>query len=60
MSNNDIDQISIKRKANTKKKKKSNLPFILIFLLGFGVLMYPIITRWYYRVESKKCYSYFW
>ena len=54
MSNNDIDQISIKRKANTKKKKKSNLPFILIFLLGFGVLMYPIITRWYYRVESKN------
>ena len=54
MSNNDIDQISIKRKANTRKKKKSNLPFILIFLLGFGVLMYPIITRWYYMVESKN------
>ena len=54
MSNNDIDQISIKRKAKTKKKKKSNLPFILIFLLGFSVLMYPIITRWYYRVESKN------
>ena len=42
MSNNDIDQISIKRKANTRKKRKDNLPFILIFLLGFGVLMYPI------------------
>lgn len=51
----DIDINNSKRKT----KKKSNWPFILVFLLGFGILMYPIITRWYYRVESKNVISTF-
>ncbi|EGL35817.1 sortase family protein [Parvimonas sp. oral taxon 110 str. F0139] len=51
----DID-IKISKK---KSKKKSNWPFILVFLLGFGILMYPIITRLYYRVESKNVISTF-
>lgn len=51
----DIDINNSKKKT----KKKSNWPFILVFLLGFGILMYPIITRWYYRVESKNVISTF-
>jgi sortase A len=37
-----------------KKKKKSNLPFIFIFILGFLILLYPQVSRLYYRVESKN------
>lgn len=53
-----MSDIDIK-KAKKKSKKKSNWPFILVFLLGFGILMYPIITRLYYRVESKNVISTF-
>ena len=37
-----------------KKKKKRNWPFILIFLLGLGILCYPLISRLYYRVEANN------
>lgn len=36
------------------KKKKSQLPFIIIFILGMMVLSYPVVTRFYYRVESSQ------
>ena len=36
------------------KKIKHNFVFILIFLLGFGVMMYPVISRLYYRVDSAN------
>ena len=36
------------------KKIKHNFVFILIFLLGFGVMMYPVISRLYYRVDSTN------
>ncbi|MBF0715204.1 class C sortase [Gemelliphila palaticanis] len=42
-----------------KKKKKSNLIFILIFILGFLILMYPQISDLYYRVESNNVVNYF-
>lgn len=36
-----------------KRKKKSNIGFILIFVLGFLILMYPQISRFYYRMDAK-------
>ena len=38
----------------SKKKKKSNKLFIFIFILGFGILSYPMISNWYYRIESNN------
>ena len=37
-----------------KKKKTKKLPFVIIFLLGFIIMLYPIVSRMYYRVESGK------
>ena len=45
-----------KKKAKGKKvnKKKSRWVFRLIFLLGFLVMIYPLISRLYYRIESNE------
>lgn len=45
-----------KGKAKGKKvnKKKSRWVFRLIFLLGFLVMVYPLISRLYYRIESNE------
>lgn len=41
------------RKKSVKKKKN---PFILllIFLVGLAVAMYPLVSRYYYRIESNE------
>ena len=36
------------------KKKKGNWFFKLIFVLGFLILMYPQVSRLYYRVQSTQ------
>ena len=36
------------------KKKQSNWFFKLIFLIGFLILMYPQVSRLYYRVQSTQ------
>lgn len=43
------------KKAKSKKKvnKKSKWIFRLIFLLGFLVMAYPLISRLYYRIDSN-------
>ncbi|HHS2791179.1 TPA: class C sortase [Streptococcus agalactiae] len=38
----------------TKKKKKSNLPFIILFLIGLSILLYPVVSRFYYTIESNN------
>lgn len=45
-----------KKKPKGKKvnKKKSRWVFRLIFLLGFMVMIYPLISRFYYRIESNE------
>ncbi|HEL1756273.1 TPA: class C sortase [Streptococcus suis] len=35
-----------------KGKKKNNLFFYLIFIIGFGILLYPHISNFYYRYEA--------
>lgn len=37
-----------------KKKKKGNLIFIIIFILGALVFLYPLISRLYYRIEANN------
>lgn len=44
----------VKQSKKKKKRKKSNLPFYLLFLLGFGILMYPKISDWYYTINSSQ------
>ncbi|WP_138159989.1 class C sortase [Peptoniphilus catoniae] len=36
------------------KKKKRTWPFKIIFVLGFLILIYPQVSRIYYRVESTQ------
>ena len=38
----------------SKKKKKSNFLFIFIFILGLAIMSYPMISNWYYRIESNN------
>lgn len=38
----------------SKKKKKTNKLFIFIFILGLGILSYPMISNWYYRIEANN------
>lgn len=42
-----------------KSKRKRTWPFKLIFILGFLVLMYPTVSRLYYRVDSTQQVSTF-
>lgn len=37
-----------------EKKKKKNWPFIIIFIIGFLILLYPQVSRIYYRVDATK------
>ncbi len=37
-----------------RKKKKRSWPFLLIFILGLGLMSYPLISRYYYRVEVTE------
>ena len=37
-----------------KSKLKENLKYVLIFLVGFAVAMYPLISRLYYRIEANS------
>lgn len=48
------EKVNIEKKNASRKKKKRASTFLLvaIFLVGLLVLMYPIISRLYYNVES--------
>lgn len=39
-------------KNNLQKKKI--WPFVLLFILGFLIMIYPIISQYYYRMEADK------
>ncbi|WP_071026068.1 class C sortase [Peptoniphilus raoultii] len=36
-----------------KKINKKNILFILVFIIGFLLTVYPLISQWYYRIEAK-------
>lgn len=37
-----------------KKKKKSILPFLLLFIIGLGILSYPVISDFYYQIDYNS------
>lgn len=37
-----------------KKKKRRNWPFVLIFILGFLITIYPMVSNLYYKVEANN------
>lgn len=45
--------------AKGKKKKKSILPFILLFLIGVGIISYPFISDFYYQIDYNSQISSF-
>ncbi|WP_456095905.1 class C sortase [Peptostreptococcus sp.] len=42
-----------------RKRKKKQWPFLLVFILGLLVMSYPLISRFYYRIESTQQVEYF-
>lgn len=46
-------------RVEKKRKKKRNWPFVLIFLVGLGIFLYPRISMWYYRTETKSIINIF-
>lgn len=50
---NEKVNIENKKAARKKKRRASTFLLIAIFLMGLLVLMYPIISRLYYNVESS-------
>lgn len=48
-----MDNSRRSRKKGTKKKKHP-LILLLIFLVGFAVAIYPLVSRYYYRIESNE------
>lgn len=44
----------MKKNIKKKKSKKSNLLWKLIFLIGIVILLYPIISRFYYKIDSNN------
>lgn len=39
---------------NKNTSKKGNWVFILIFIIGLMFTIYPLISQWYYRIDSSK------
>lgn len=42
-----------------RKRKKRQWPFLVVFILGLLVMSYPLISRFYYRIESTQQVEYF-
>ncbi|WP_455104445.1 class C sortase [Peptostreptococcus sp.] len=43
----------------TRKRRKKQWPFLVVFILGLLVMSYPLISRFYYRIESTQQVEYF-
>ena len=48
-----------KKKIKKKPSKKAKWLFRLVFLLGFMVALYPLVSRLYYRIDSNNQVSVF-
>lgn len=36
------------------RSKRKTWPFVVIFILGFLLMMYPMISNYYYRIEANR------
>ena len=46
-------KINLKKK-HTKKIMNRKYPFIIMFFIGFFILIYPFVSQMYYKFDSKK------
>ncbi len=37
-----------------KRLNKKNVSFIILFLIGFLIAAYPLVSQWYYRIEAGE------
>lgn len=37
-----------------KRLNKKNISFIILFILGFLIAAYPLVSQWYYRIEAGE------
>lgn len=37
-----------------KRLNKKNISFIILFLIGFLIAAYPLVSQWYYRIEASE------
>ena len=37
-----------------KRLNKKNISFIILFLIGFLIAAYPLVSQWYYRIEAGE------
>lgn len=47
-------ELKINKKRLKKNKKTRNSLFIIIFILGFCIMIYPLVSQWYYRIDSSE------
>ncbi len=55
----DKTQVTTKTKTKGKRRKKSRLPYIILFLIGLGIMLYPVISRLHYRIISSEAITSF-
>ena len=39
---------------NITKKKRKKWPYLAVFFVGLLILLYPLVSQYYYRIESQK------
>ena len=39
--------------TNTRRKRRA-WPFVILFVIGFVIMMYPIVSQYYYRIEANN------
>ncbi|GAA0059638.1 class C sortase [Streptococcus canis] len=51
-----IMKMSVKKKKskNTKHQRRQNILFAIIFIVGMLVAVYPLVSRFYYRIETNS------
>lgn len=45
---------TLMRKTNKNKKNNKIYPYIFCFLAGLLIFSYPLISQWYYSIDSQK------
>ncbi|VHD35488.1 sortase family protein [Streptococcus pyogenes] len=44
----------VKKSSKTRRQKRNNIIFGLIFIMGMLVMAYPLVSRLYYRIEANS------
>ena len=44
-------------KKKARKRRKKQWPFLVVFILGLLVMSYPLVSRFYYRIELAHAFN---